>query len=72
MTVQLKHPDRHDYDGEKWAACVKCGSNRYYPSCQLTRWEGKLFCTTHMATKAHYFSDEYIFEIDEGDRGEEI
>uniref|UniRef100_A0A6M3IRB5 Uncharacterized protein n=1 Tax=viral metagenome TaxID=1070528 RepID=A0A6M3IRB5_9ZZZZ len=70
--VRLKHPDPRANKGEKWGNCVKCGTNRYYPGSQLTRYEGKLYCTTHMQTKGHYFSDQIFFEIDEGDRGEEI
>ena len=73
MTIRLKHPDPHDYDGEKWDYCVKCGATyRLYPSCMLTRYQGKLYCDTHMSTKGHEFSDDYVIEIDEGDRGEQI
>lgn len=71
MTARLKHPDRNDNKGEKWAKCVMCGG-RLYPQSQLTRFEGKLYCTTHMQTKGHYFSDQYTFDIGEGDRGEAI
>ena len=71
MTVRLKHPDRHENNGEKWDYCVKCG-NRLYPGSQLARYEGKLYCTTHMETKGHYFSDQYDMTMDEGDRNESI
>ena len=71
MTVKMKRPDRHDIDGEKWGYCVKC-FDRLYPSCQLARWKGKLYCTTHMSTKGHEMSDDFILTLDEGDRGEAI